>query len=291
MRREERALLVGEGLDRVVHARPGHLTSTAERSCSSTRSSRACVLVDRHRLLEPHLDLAAVDLERRHLVVEPGAVAGHAPADAGVAHAGQPRERARDAARSRATSRSGSSGARSYRAGCGTASRRPARRALHPGAARIADLEQVGVVDVAGQRRRSRPAARRARPCPRPGTAPPAARTTPGTRPSAPCRPPGACSRPPARRPAPTRRRPPPRSKPPRSACRGPGATGARWRRAGGRSRPWRARRPSPTPRGRASSACPPRARARRASRSPRAACCRGRGSSSSACRASRGRP
>ena len=233
------------------------------------RARARALLVDRHRLVDPHLDLAAVDHERRDLVVEPGAVAGHAPADAGVAHAGEPRQRARDQPRSRRDIpiRIDVPLVLRQRVAIGRADRLP-DAALHAGAAREGHLAEVGVVHVAGQgddRGRGLAALARAD---RRGTAPPAARTTPGTPPSAPGRPSGAASRPRGRPPAPRRRRPPPRSRPRGSACRGRAATAARWRSAGGRSRRWRARRPSPTPRRRASSACPPRARARRASRS-----------------------
>ena len=65
-------------------------------------------------------------------------------------------------------------------------------------------------------------------------------------------------------------------------AAEQPGQRGGR--AAGGRSRPCACSYdPLPLVRRRASSACPPRARARRASRSPPGACGRGRGSSSSA--------
>src|SRR5215208_2410464 len=60
------------------------------------------VLVHWDRLVEAHLHSAAVHRECRHLVVEPGAVADHPPADARVAHAGEPGERAhRDLERAR----------------------------------------------------------------------------------------------------------------------------------------------------------------------------------------------
>src|SRR4051794_16993935 len=52
--------------------------------------------VDRDGLVQAHVELAAVDDQRGDLVVEPGAVALEPPADARVAHAGEPRQRARD---------------------------------------------------------------------------------------------------------------------------------------------------------------------------------------------------
>src|SRR5215207_4072313 len=107
--------------------------------------------VDRHRLVQAHLDLAPVDREPGDLVVEPGPVTDHAPLhrrvfDAGAVGEGPPYDL------------EGAGHPRSDHAPLllleGIAVRRADRLPdvrLDPRAAGEGDLEQVGVVDVAGQ--------------------------------------------------------------------------------------------------------------------------------------------
>src|SRR5680860_451874 len=104
----------------------------------------------RDRLVEPQLDVAPVDLQRRHLIVEPGAVVERAPVDGGVLHAGGARQRAGQRV-------GGAGGGGLDRAALAAVERVAQRRAdrlidraLHSRAAPEAGLAQVGVVDIAG---------------------------------------------------------------------------------------------------------------------------------------------
>ena len=299
MRGEERLLLVGEGLDRVVHRAAGpSLSSRRGRRpqasrCSSTRSSRAFFSSTGTALSRRMLDAARPSIsERGELVVEPGAVADDGASRCPrVANARRGRRARGPRARSGATSRCRITGARSCRAGCGTASRRPARpptsspsRADSPPRTgrRGARRPESVTIEAGGSPRSPAPTAR--------NSSVSRAKESLEGRPVLQVDRLAEALRALRRHRSPGSVQPPPRSRPRRSASRGRAATAATWRSGGGRSRRWRAPRPTSTRPRRAWSAGPPRAHARRASRSRSGECRRGRGSSSSACRRSRGR-
>src|SRR3954466_10112744 len=101
------------------------------------------------RLLQPEPGVPAVELELRHLIVDPRRVVLQAPVDLGVAHAGRPSQRAPDPARGpRPAGDDDPALVRVEWVAERRADRLPDRGA-HAGPLRERQLRQVGVVDVA----------------------------------------------------------------------------------------------------------------------------------------------